>query len=979
MADDADLLITAGFSDAKLAQETQKVVQKYKQMGDAAEKAFRDASGAVVDSQKLRAHMREVDQLSKAYDPVYVATQKYNKEVARLDRALAATVISQDRYNAELKRAQIELGQASGAIQVAAQRAGSSGAQFQNVGYQIQDFAVQVASGTDASRAFAQQFPQMASAFGPWGVGIGTAAAVLVPLAAAMLGGADAGEVLDDKIEALTESTDSYVAAAEAARTSVADLTLRYGGLADEVARANAAMASIASIRAQSDAIGAARSLSGALGIDMSALSRDQSSLPAGANIDRIRVEMQALEDAQARVLDQMQDKLGATAEQADLLRMALNRTNSSNSLQAVAADAENLLGIVSDLYVNADEGQRQFLDGWVAQITATMNAAKQQIEAGIAEETRLIETYDQNSQKLSKLADDRKSAEAALAQAVIDGNQEKIDSYTRVLEAIDGEVVGIKTAIAELDGSLDAFIERMKSRAGQIGGTINDMVRSLTGAGVGGMIAAGVNAAERVQANQGTAELLKQFEGFRSKAYWDVNAYRAGFGSDTVTLSDGSIQRVTEGMTVTLEQANRDLERRIFEFQSVVIGQVGQVRWGEFNQGQQSALTSIAYNYGSLPDRILEAVRSGSSQDIANAIGGLAGDNAGINSNRRMREASAFGDTSLANDALSKQSDILKEQATQMQRKLDLVKQFGEQLSANLLTEQQTAELAKARADQIAAINAQDISDEAKAAAIAQVNAEMDRQTTILKLMEESKRRNVDLDAQMTGSTLTYRQAIEQLGEAQYAQSLANQEAKRGAEELSDAQKFAADQQRQLEEGFASAILSAGSFGDALKELAAQFAMTAAKAWLMKGLFNSGPLGGGGGGGLLGGIFGSLFPSANGNVFLGGSPVTAFANGGVVSGPTIFPMRNGTGLMGEAGPEAIMPLVRLPSGKLGVQSNGGGGSTGSSNVNLSIDLRGTTGDRELDAKMRAAGERILMQAKAQTPGWVADNQKRTG
>ena len=47
--------------------------------------------------------------------------------------------------------------------------------------------------------------------------------------------------------------------------------------------------------------------------------------------------------------------------------------------------------------------------------------------------------------------------------------------------------------------------------------------------------------------------------------------------------------------------------------------------------------------------------------------------------------------------------------------------------------------------------------------------------------------------------------------------------------------------------------------------------------------------------------------------------------------------------------------------------------------MNMMIDLRGTTGDRELDAKMRAAGEQILMQAKAQTPGWVADNQKRTG
>lgn len=63
---------------------------------------------------------------------------------------------------------------------------------------------------------------------------------------------------------------------------------------------------------------------------------------------------------------------------------------------------------------------------------------------------------------------------------------------------------------------------------------------------------------------------------------------------------------------------------------------------------------------------------------------------------------------------------------------------------------------------------------------------------------------------------------------------------------------------------------------------------------------------------------------SANGNVFAGGNPVP-FASGGVVFRPTFFPMANGgTGLMGEAGPEAIMPLKRTADGKLGVAAAGG-------------------------------------------------------
>ena len=67
------------------------------------------------------------------------------------------------------------------------------------------------------------------------------------------------------------------------------------------------------------------------------------------------------------------------------------------------------------------------------------------------------------------------------------------------------------------------------------------------------------------------------------------------------------------------------------------------------------------------------------------------------------------------------------------------------------------------------------------------------------------------------------------------------------------------------------------------------------------------------------------FFGFANGGAFQNGRTM-AFANGGIVGGPTIFPMANGMGLMGEAGPEAIMPLKRGKNGKLGVASEGGGG-----------------------------------------------------
>ena len=70
-------------------------------------------------------------------------------------------------------------------------------------------------------------------------------------------------------------------------------------------------------------------------------------------------------------------------------------------------------------------------------------------------------------------------------------------------------------------------------------------------------------------------------------------------------------------------------------------------------------------------------------------------------------------------------------------------------------------------------------------------------------------------------------------------------------------------------------------------------------------------------------GVMGAGMPFANGGAFSQGR-VMPFAKGGVVSSPTGFPMRGGMGLMGEAGPEAIMPLARGPDGRLGVQAAGG-------------------------------------------------------
>ena len=105
---------------------------------------------------------------------------------------------------------------------------------------------------------------------------------------------------------------------------------------------------------------------------------------------------------------------------------------------------------------------------------------------------------------------------------------------------------------------------------------------------------------------------------------------------------------------------------------------------------------------------------------------------------------------------------------------------------------------------------------------------------------------------------------------------------------------------------------------------------------------------------------------SANGNVF-GQNGIQKFARGGIVNRPTMFPFANGIGLMGEAGPEAIMPLKRGSDGKLGVA--GGGGTS----VVVNVDAKGTQveGDqnqgRQLGAAISAAVQQELI--KQRRPG----------
>ncbi len=154
------------------------------------------------------------------------------------------------------------------------------------------------------------------------------------------------------------------------------------------------------------------------------------------------------------------------------------------------------------------------------------------------------------------------------------------------------------------------------------------------------------------------------------------------------------------------------------------------------------------------------------------------------------------------------------------------------------------------------------------------------------------------------------------------------------------------------LRKAFDGVVLDGMNLSDALDVLKNSMIRTAYSAAIKPVTDHFGGMLANGVGRLVQGIL----PFADGGSFSQGR-VMPFANGGVVSSPTMFPMRGGTGLMGEAGPEAIMPLARGADGKLGVRTQGGGRAV---NVVMNISTPDVQGFRRSQGQIAAQMSRAL-------------------
>jgi len=167
--------------------------------------------------------------------------------------------------------------------------------------------------------------------------------------------------------------------------------------------------------------------------------------------------------------------------------------------------------------------------------------------------------------------------------------------------------------------------------------------------------------------------------------------------------------------------------------------------------------------------------------------------------------------------------------------------------------------------------------------------------------------------------------------------------------QQIADASRIGRQFGNSLVTAFDGIAIKGKGVTDVLRSLALNLSQLVLKSALK-------PLTNGLGGALAGVLGGGGMGFAKGGVIQQRMPVP-FASGGVISSPVMFPLAGGrTGLAGERGAEAIMPLARGPDGRLGVAASGAGAG-----VNVTFNV--TTPDAE--SFRRSEGQVAAMVARA--------------
>lgn len=440
---------TSGLLEAERAHE--RVATSAERMEKsvlAGERATKKASGSTAAAAQQSSGLRaSYDAVRASVDPLYASSRRYEAALSQVRAAQQAGIVSQREASRVMALAERQYLGAAPALKAGASGMVNYGMAATQAGYQVQDFAIQVAGGQSAMTAFAQQAPQLLGAFGfagklaLYGSLAGTAVAVTAAIVPHLIDAAGGAARLEGGIDDLSDALADYRATADQAAMSTADMEAKYGAAAGAMSTTLGILEDIAASEAQRAIDRVAESVSDLMSIKGGG---DQRSGIAGFyDVDILLAFNDRQRDARRLARENSAIFLAAQRALAD----------STGDLDAQIAAMTDLVGASMTL----------------AEMRGGVSAKEEEITKRLAETLALMHDQKAATSEVSGSADDliaKYSRQRALAEAIAKFGEDsaQVEALKReaalqtVNELIDQRNLSDDVAVSVRDSAMAAY-----------------------------------------------------------------------------------------------------------------------------------------------------------------------------------------------------------------------------------------------------------------------------------------------------------------------------------------------------------------------------------------------------------------------------------------------------------------------------------------------------------------------------------------
>ena len=828
-------------------------------------RTFEEAARAVKEKAK------EIERLSSKYKPLYATSKLYERSLEEINKAQKLGVLSDKQRGVSIGILNQQFKTGTGIFSTyangAMKGANRMGVAMQQTGYQVGDFLVQVQSGTNPMVAFGQQATQLVG--------------VLYLLPQATL----------------------------AAKVGFLGLSMSMGAI----------IAVVSILVPLASAIGAYF------------LSAGKDAKEAASDVETLAKAHDTLKSAIDLVqtpLDDLIEKYGEYAAVIKELRVAKLNEQFLDAKDALANTRSELKGLVKELSFVAGFNLQGLAGKLGVKREGFGGAQYTREQIGELDEVRYllgqirdIEGPEEQVKVLEKLRASFRVLKVDLKQfpqfsvANLSDYEENVALLEMALEAAEGAANGLGTRMSE---SFKEGLKSLNAVSNAISENTKEMARSLTIATL---------ETDVINEVAGAEDALGKLRARYARADYLSDQLSKGISGDALTVAMGQYDVLVKQLAVK-EAANKAAEAETSQMKSraenMALGLSYAEKQDKLNDKQEAAVKKIT-------DAVDKNTKSSERQILLNLVEIDALNNiAGAEEHLAVLKAEHAREDHIAKlvgqGILGKNLDKAMKQYDALVRQKQELKDINEKEKARLeLLKQQDLFMKNNPLEPFGGpgrfIPNYVDDDKPKGPKVVDPYANLQEQ---LKLEEaligktEARKRVINAlgaDQSKWGPEAVTKLeneviAVQKLQAAEEERIRVIEEAKKQQEDLANTIT------NSMENAFMAMSDGTKSVSDAFRTMAAEIVRELYKVYVMQVAIAAIKT-------FAGGFF------ADGGVISGGSEVKAYANGGVVGGPTTFPMAGGkTGLMGEAGPEAIMPLKRGANGKLGVQMEGGGGDT---------------------------------------------------